>query len=184
MASCGFNASRSASGTSFQRCTTPALISVLSLSQSDFFHVPELYGFKEQCVIVGRRTKKLLRWLHVDVSRNTLCTFQDRTAFHLCEERQKQQKKVWISAFLSHRSNNYGVCLLQSRIGVQLGKHHFKKPKPLVIVVPARIYVSSRWKCSQILILNKCTTLDKSPKVVLETVQHITGVCKILAVTL
>lgn len=53
-----FNVGKTASGTSLQRCTAPALIWALSLSQSDFLHFPELYGFKEQCVIVGRRTKK------------------------------------------------------------------------------------------------------------------------------
>lgn len=60
--------------------------------------------------------KRSLRWLHADVSRNISRTFQDKTAFHLSEERQKQQNKVWISALLSHKSNIFGVCLLQDQL--------------------------------------------------------------------
>lgn len=161
----------------------------LLLSLSDFIRFPELYGFKEQCVIVERRTKKKFTEMaprrHVQ---EHLMYFPGQDSISLQWGEAETTKNVWISAFLSHRSNTYRVCLLQHRIRVHLtGKHHIKKPKPLVIVIPARIDVSCRWKCSEILISNKCTTIQKKvpkSKVVPETIQHITAVCKILAVML
>lgn len=170
-----FNVGKSASGTSLQRCTAPALIWALSLSQSDFLHFPELYGFKELCVIVGRRTKKITEMAPRRRVQEHLMYFPGQDSISLQWGEAETTKNVWVSAFLSQRSYTYGVCLLQRKIRVHLiGKHHFKKPKPLVIVIPARIDVSCRWQCSQILISNKCTTLHKSPKAKLSLSQSST----------
>lgn len=166
----GFNVGKAASGTRgvqhllwFQLC--------LRLGQS---FSGDVRVHRAMCDSWEENNKPSRGWLRADVSRNISRTFQDRTAFHLREERQKQQHKVWIFSITEPQANTPpGVCWLQDRL---IGKRQFKKPQPLVIVVAKTLLVDGGiLKCWFQTNVPHYTSPPDAAQVVPETSQHITA---------